>query len=143
MSEKTIYLVSYGSYSDYSVCALFDSEELANKYIELQEYVSDYRIEEFTLNSFERRVRDGYRSYTVRMGKQGNTISIEMKDYQEEYAGFIYWRDLNGEAMLLVDTFAKDEQHAVKIANEKRVQLIAAGEWPEKAVEKAVVPSGQ
>jgi hypothetical protein len=75
------------------------------------------------------------------MGKQGNTISIEMKDYQEEYVGFLYWRDLNGEAMLLVDTFAKDEQHAVKIANEKRVQLIAAGEWPEKAVEKEVVSS--
>lgn len=41
------------------------------------------------------------------------------------------WEDhfYHGQAMRMFYVYARDEQHAVKIANERRSMMIANGEW--------------
>lgn len=124
MSNKTIYIVTEGEYSDYRICAVFDNKELAQKYIKAttsnSRWSDEKEIEEWPLNELKK----GYKFFAVNMGKNGNSTVEEanciwgprfFKQYNEEF--------------LKMNVMAKDEKHAIKIVNEKRVQLIANDMW--------------
>jgi hypothetical protein len=129
---KKIYIVTSGTYSDYGINAIFDTKELAKKYISAfdQKYM-EMNIEEWNLNEFD--FRPGYKAYRVRMNKKGNTKEIEWLYYHSQFSeddnGISFTYD-NG--LMNCTVFAKDEKHAVKIANEKRIQYLATNKWGEK-----------
>jgi hypothetical protein len=145
MMDK-IYAVSSGDYSDYHIEAIFESEELAQKYLkekidELKEkygkdheYWNEYReIEVYILN--KKKMDIGY--YNVGMYKNGNVRNVYKRngriDADEEVMikQFKEREEHNKQRInkiincLIFCVSAKDEKHAIKIANERRTQLIA------------------
>ena len=127
--ERIIYAVSDGSYSDYGVIAIFEDEQKAEAFRKWHGY--DY-VEEFPLNPELPAMRPGWNLYQFSMDRSGDTehmqllhepASTEHKteiDYYSNYIGSHLW----------CVVVARDELHAVKIANEKRVQFIAENAWP-------------
>jgi hypothetical protein len=122
-----VYVITEGEYSGYGIVTVFSTEELANKFVEMY---PDTRIEEYILDYYEQRVRDGKKPYNVWMFRDGTTQHCN--ETMNEPRGIEFHKvGLNGNIVVDVTVFAKDEQHAVKIVNEKRAQLIASGEWDE------------
>lgn len=139
MEQKKIYVVTSGSYSDYHIVAVYDNKELAEKHKDLLRDGND--VEEYVLNEDADLAQRGLKEFNVRMLRDGEVEMASQWDIgrgeeecnledDEQY----YWK--NGEKIvtasykvLRVKCFAKDKQHAIKIANEKRIQLIAANQW--------------
>lgn len=144
---KTIYAVSTGDYSDYRVIALFSTQEKANELMTL--VPGDYNaIEEFILDSPNLdMVKKGYSLWMVTMLKDGTTehvgqdkvMSYHVSGTRNVFGGAMArlykrstvpaYRGKNVPDCIIVNVLAKDAKHAIKIANEKRIQMIASGEW--------------
>lgn len=127
---QAVFLVTRGDYSDYRVCAVFTDKKLAQKYIDSFEKAYDeFRIENYKLNPFSKELKADYKPYFLRMKKDGTCTEIYVKDssYGFESEDLDVGFDIHKDMYLSV--FAKDEKHAIKIANEKRVQLIAENRW--------------
>ncbi len=124
---KKVYVVTSGEYSEYGIEAIFDDEDLAKKFMamfEKKEY-DNMKIEEHILNPFKREIAAGFKAYEVIMKKSGDVVDIKLvSDLSETYTPF-----LDFHYNLCCTCFAKDEQHAIKIANEKCGQLIAMNQW--------------
>ena len=128
---QAAFLVTRGDYSDYRVCAVFTEKALAEKYIDSFKGNSyeEFRIENYALNPYQYELKNDYKPFFLRMTKEGNCTEINVKDssygFEDEDIDFGF--DVNKN--MYISIFAKDETHAVKIANEKRVQLIAGNRW--------------
>jgi len=139
MTDNIVYVVTSGDYSDYCIGAVFTSKTMAENYIEAHsdEYTY-YRIEEYKLDFVDDlmiKASQGLFAYQIDMDFGGNS-EVERTDNSD----FKHYINLENYVVIspniLINTksrkleiivFAKDKQHAVKIANEKRVQLIADG----------------
>ena len=126
---KKVYVIVSGRYSDYQINAIFDREELANKFISVMNYeasIKDLRVEVWDLNPLEYELVHGEKAYVVLIGKDGNVSSVEWvkSPYGFGGSGVVFRND-----MMYCYCFAKDEQHAIKISNEKRAQHIANNTW--------------
>lgn len=142
-----VYLVSSGEYSDYSINAAFSTRELAELYIESmgnpQRYSQEMMVEEYDLDANETHIREGFHPYRVKMDRNGNTLECRLDDWDSAVSGKVslvsfgyYHGQPSPKKVLCASCVAKDEQHAVKIANEKRTQMIATGEWqPEEQLQ--------
>lgn len=124
--EEKIYVVTDGNYSDYRIMGVFDSKEKAELYID-----SFYgRIEEYVLNPYNEELKNGFKSFAVYMNINGSTEKYGIKcgnGSTNDNSFFNYYGD--DEIYLIANMWAKDEQHAIKIANERRVQYIANNTW--------------
>ena len=129
-----IYVVTEGTYSDYHIEAVFDDEALADELARLRNELqsADCQVEEYELNALADKIKQGLLLWRVVMLKNGDT------DWVHEAAGYypeilVSIPKLIGrrqtEAMLYATVWAKDKEHAIKIANEKRAQIIALGLW--------------
>jgi len=140
-----VWLVSVGEYSDYRVLYIFDENHRIEA-AEAAELIGG-RMEEdaFELNSFlPDKPPAGMRFFVVEMNKSGHAefsqrflLTDEGKLRETKY--FVrthktdpikrksYWR-------LYVYLYARDKQHAVKIANEIRVQILAGAKPMEGTV---------
>jgi hypothetical protein len=117
----TIYIVTAGEYSDYHVVSVFDSRDKAESFVEYyndNDNWSEAGIEEYELNEHADQVQKGYNYYFVRMQMDGNTKEI-CKDTPSNIDNFLS-RDLNNN--IIDHVWAKDEEHAIKIVNERRIQ---------------------
>jgi len=122
-----IYVITDGDYSDYHIVAVYDDKNLAEKVS--KKIGAD--VEEYNLNPFSREDVDKKNIYFVRMDRDGNVpeIKIDNTGYRLENlneAGFC----MQGNMYMTV--LANDEKHAIKIVNEKRVQIIAENKWKGK-----------
>jgi len=154
--EKIIYIVTSGSYSDYHICAVFDTEELAEKYCQFyncynpEESYKNYSIEEFTLNPAVTEIPKNLIPYRVAMTLEGEYSECRLSSYNmvtekggeiecwdaalpkiSAYTGqVIPWNEkLESKQHIITFVLAKDETHAVKIVNEKRAQIVALNLW--------------
>lgn len=131
----TVYLVTDGDYSDYHVLGVYSAKDKAEHAAKLYA-VGDNRIEEYELDEMPDAPPGMFR-WQVDMDRGGNTIytrhitvivGYNDSDWRpgpgtgrrenrkdSEYISFFVW--------------ARDESHAVKVANERRTRLIADGEW--------------
>ncbi len=135
--SNEVYLVTRGEYSDYSICAIFSDKKLAEKYIELfkgnseEELEEELRIETYKVNPYQYELKADYKPYFVRMTKEGNCIEIKIQDlsyaFESKDEDLDFGFDIHKNMYL--SSFAKDEKDAIKIANEKRLQLIAENRW--------------
>lgn len=129
-----VFIVTSGSYSDYGIDAVFSSEELAKKFIE-SFAVSGYMsmdIEEWELNPFDEDLKRGRKPYMLRINKEGHAYDIELED--STYGFDCQNRNqkkpfYDNKKSLVLHVFADDENHAIKIANEKRVKILEADAW--------------
>jgi len=137
---KKLYVVTRGEYSDYCISAIFDSKELAQAYIEKfsifenRHYFNGFNeIEEFVLNPQEEHLLTNRKPFMVEMRRNGDVGSVleEVEFNYPNYDGLVefigYAHDPDRTMRIVV--FANDEKHAIKIANEKRGQIIAMNKW--------------
>jgi hypothetical protein len=115
---KNIYVVTEGDYSDYGIIAI---RQLAQDFIDGAR--PNARIEEYPLDVTEEGLNDR-ECFFVRIDKNGDVQEV----YPDEYSGTEGF-DMNRK--MYVHVFAKDAQHAIKIANERRAQKIALEQWPD------------
>jgi len=119
-----VYIVTQGQYSAYHICAVWDTEQKAQAYINAfneEEICDKMKIEEYDLNHED---YSGKKFYEVRMKRNGDVVDIEQKTshcYNE--------KDEICRDILICHIIAKDEKHAIKIVNERRAQLIAENKW--------------
>ncbi len=135
----TIYIVTSGSYSGYRIDGIFDDRILAERFKELWKCE---RIEERELNPHAKGLRAGLQPIMIHMRRDGTSTVDAIYDSSSVYADeltltfpeYFYPRLPDGSAPGILHgcVFAEDESGAAKIANEKRVALIASGEWPEE-----------
>jgi hypothetical protein len=128
---KEIYLVSQGCYSDYGVIGVFEKKEDAQLFIDKFSTEDSYdkmEIEIRVLNPFIPELKQGLKSYRVRMEKNGNVRECERQNsvpsinVTKEFFFDIQLR-------LVVDCMAADNEHAIKIANERRIAALAENRW--------------
>ena len=121
-----VYLVTDGDYSDYRVLGVYSSMEKAEHAKLL--YAADNDVEEYELDAVPESP-PGLLAYVVIMELSGDVSHM----WQESVKGFkSRWHpgDPYGSAPVAwFRIWARDEQHAVKIANEWRAQIIAMGLW--------------
>jgi hypothetical protein len=125
-----IYLVSDGEYSDYTVLGLYSTKEKAEEAQLL--YTAEY-IEEFELDAIPPHP-PGELRWSVHMKDNGDVPFVHQFPAKDEYVPFESgrmlfegrWPKTDGRFMYL---WARDKEHAIKIASEKRREMIVSGEW--------------
>ena len=123
-TQEYIFLITSGSYSDYQFHAAFTDKELAEKYVKSFGLSNNFSIERCKLNPHTKEVNENYKPYEIKMTKKGKCLRVAITDDCSYFDNrFTY------DNHLVLSLFAKDETHAIKIANEKRAQLIAANLW--------------
>lgn len=128
MEPTIVYLATKGSYSDYRVLGVFTTREKAQERLDANKtevYADDGSIEEFHLD--QNGYLPGHLKFAhVRMSRNGETMEIKVEPY-----GYLsedsWFGDQKSERWFHM--MARDTEHAIKIANERRTQLIADNKW--------------
>jgi hypothetical protein len=130
-----VWAIEEGEYSDYHVVGVFSTRE--NAELILSKYnASPYHhaeISEWDLDPAIEQLNAGLSRFYVQILRDGT-----VREVREDF-GIEEWETINLDDSRAQDgckgyriyVFAKDEQHAIKIANEKRLQYIANGHWNE------------
>ena len=143
-----VWTIESGQYSDYRVDGIFSTREnaeaVAAKLTSEGKGWHDYRIEERELDPGVEGLREGYGCFVVWMLRDGTVESVRQWEWDISDSTPEVWRrsqapinqGKNVPDCLNTTVFARDEQHAIKIANEQRAQLIANNEWPEAVTKR-------
>ena len=140
---KSIWVIEKGSYSDYRVVGVYSTKEGAERVCERINGEESYEpavVSEWPLDPGVEAINQGLSPFIVHMLRDGTTKNVWMDESDFEYAlndQPTIWRRSEAPAYqgknipdcLMARVFAKDSQHAVKIANERRTRMIASGEW--------------
>lgn len=135
--SKTVWVIEKGSYSDYRVLGVFSSEENANIVADKMNAEDVYEkatVSEWPLDPIVNELQQGRVLYKVYMLKDGTTESVNAEPGEFDDSVCIWRRSTvyinkNIPDILVARVWAKDETHAIKIANEHRTRLIASKEW--------------
>jgi hypothetical protein len=129
-----VFVVTSGSYSDYRIDAIFTTRELAQSFID-DFKAHDWRqmdIEEWDLDPNKTHLKQNRKPYFLRINKKGDVTDLEVADsaygFEQDIpdAEISYTPNLE---WMNIYCFAADDDHAVKIAGEKRSQILAANIW--------------
>ena len=150
---KEIYLVTQGSYSDYGVRGVFTDKDLATEYAaQISTKYDTARVDTRPIMT-ELIAPIGYRGYSIKMDVDGNTDEVEndevgratdensyadcdfVLDCPDKWAGEIgdgkYITTGHYNFFICTD---KGAEGAIKIANERRIRMIAENKWPKKGL---------
>jgi len=125
----TVYLVTTGAYSDYSVRAVCSTEPRAKglaKHIQSEPGYCDYggvAIEPFELDDMSDRLLRGERVFEVLFPNINSADIREITVTSTDYTYGEGTRSVND--VFRIDVWAKSAEGAAKIANEKRRQFLA------------------
>ena len=142
MSGKTIFVIEQGSYSDYQVVGVYSTRAAANQVRDALRAAECYgdspEVAEWPLNPAVDELRQGLSRFRVVMLIDGTVERCDpsaLSGY--ELAGSVQiWRRTQAaykgkgipDALMAV-VWAKDAEHAIKIANEHRAEMKASGRW--------------
>lgn len=140
MSTEKVYLVTVGEYSDYRVVGAFTTQEKAKLFIDRLQWDrgDDPDIEEHDLDLWLPQLREGYSVWFVKMMANGDVVGIGSETGALHLglalmpSGDFRWFEKQSFALAYV--YARDEEHAVKIVNERRIRWKAdpANQVPER-----------
>lgn len=122
---KTAYVVTQGEYSEYRILGVYTTEELASRVAGLREG----RVEAFELDQTIDAPAGMY-YYYVRMGFDGENARASISDPISEFSGV----GQNTEPRYTMfggisrHCWASSAEHAIKMLNDKRIQMMASGE---------------
>ena len=139
MTAKPIWVVEQGEYSDYRVVGVFTSEQNAQTVADA--IGCDASVAQWPLDPAVAELNQGHKQFVVHMHRDGKVESCRKWDISSyNIAGsFTIWERSKAPAyrgqglddLLQATVWASDKKHAVKITNEKRVQMIASNAWVE------------
>jgi hypothetical protein len=137
-----IWVIEQGDYSDYRVVGVYDAEEKAVKVadaINKGETFSQATVDKWTMNPGFEGINAGMQMFICWMLKDGTVERcepMEIRSYQIDGDCKIwrrslapYYKNKGVEDCLDATVWATDEKHAVKIVNEKRLQMLALNLW--------------
>jgi hypothetical protein len=117
----TIYVVTTGEYSDYGVAGVYTTKEEAEAVKAVLRDAND--VAEYVLGEGIDKATQGLYPYLVVMHYNGNGAMAHCQSGLE-------LNPFHAEAFNMavsMSCWARDEQHAIKILNEKRIQWLAEG----------------
>lgn len=139
---NTVWAVEQGSYSDYHVVGVYSQREYAEKIAAKINAVGGYgygdaTVAEWPLDPGLEALAHGMDAWFLRMNRDGETVYISCYGWDKDFLDVgplkIYPGRPNKPGPRLQGTvWARDAKHAIKIVNEKRLAMIASGEWPEE-----------
>jgi hypothetical protein len=144
--SKSVWVIEKGSYSDYRVVGVYTSEEKARIVCDaINKTDGEYdeaEIAEWPLDPAADEINQGMTQYLVYMRRDGTAERCEPRSLSAYGIGeqSYIWKRSDARAFqgvavadVLVSTvFATDEKHAIKVANERRMQMIAMNQWEPK-----------
>ena len=121
-----VWLVTSGSYSDYSVDRVFSSEENAKRWI--GECTDHFHVEPRPLDDFEHSPKEGMSGW-MDLADSGKHSLCKML-FKEDVDGVHIWIGLLGQPRpcLFMNFDHTDRERAVKVMSEKRAALVASGD---------------
>lgn len=120
---KTIYVVTDGEYSDYHICGVFDNNDLANKFCDK----FGGGIEEWDLNPYTVELQNGYSAFCIHMNKEGKVLTT--REINMGCEANLDEHFIAAGRILVSFCFARNEDHAIKITNERRTSILALDRW--------------
>jgi len=133
MKEEKVYIVTSGEYSDYKIEAVFSDKGKAEEFVEVCDkaityYDKYYKIEEYYLDIPKEQL-----FYTeVYMGEDGgvHAACLEVASQHIDMGNdFGVFRLYGGVPCFKWVVKTHDRERAIKVANEKRAQILALGIW--------------
>ncbi len=128
--HKKVYIVTSGEYSCYRIEAVFSSKKLAKDYIKLKSRIGYWyyripRIEEYVLNELPKYPPDKNHYMVSLELNTGNLIGIDFdSENSDKDLVFKFINSFTETEKLWVYCWAKDEEHAKKIAYDVRTKLL-------------------
>lgn len=136
--KNTVYVVTSGQYSDVRIEAIFTRRADAKDFI--NNNTTDFYLEEFVINEKVDHIKRGYKLFEVTMLKDGTVIDVERANYYAKCNEPLYRvNKYIKPAQLLVTTLARNKDHAIKIANERRTLALLNNEFVEYVFTKACI----
>jgi hypothetical protein len=134
---QTVYVVTEGSYSDYHICAVFLDKEKADAMARV--LGNEAEVEEYEADSTD--MRDVGEIYLVQMDLSGDNAKVKVAGsyyrgllaYDKEWSSCIHRAPWCSPELWTV-VAAKDEGHAIKVANERRTAYLLA--HPEVSIDQ-------
>lgn len=126
MSEsKKVYVITKGAYSDYHICAVAATKEIAEKLQKIysEDSWNDAIIEEYDLNG----ARDDVRVFYDVTFKD-DRVSACFNEYGEKESIYFFKGNKWQSDCMIVCVKARDEDHAIKIAQDRRAEYLAKKE---------------
>ena len=128
-----VYIVTNGEYSDYHIVNVFSDKGKAEKYVKAIYGINDeVCIEEYDVDKYPKQIDKKLKHWWVEMLKNGEVDGCMVSD-SHKYSDCRYYilNNFMTEHVDYLNVFcwAKDKQHAIKIANEKRAMLVASNLW--------------
>lgn len=118
-----LFVVTSGEYSDRKITGIYSSKDKAELAQKL--FATENEIEEWELDSMPMSP-PGMLLFKVRMEKNGTVRDCYAVDSSVKWD---QWSPAIEVPAVDFVVWARDNTHAIKVANEKRTQLIASGEW--------------
>ena len=128
LAEPTIYIVTTG---DITINAVFTDWELALLF--KSKFGCDH-IWTYDANPLAKELRAGFSMFAMHMHRDGTIKWIRSDSGYEEDCRIIEPTRHTAVHLLLFRRMAKDEQHAIEMANQKRIEMIESDEWPPEAM---------
>ncbi len=123
---KTVYAVTDGEYSDYSVRGIFSTKEKAELYAKA--FRGD--VNEWPVDPVVGMIKPNHKPFIISMDKSGVTIYINDRPNDWSFASTTNVMFIGGKDQLLeVACFAKDQAHAIKITNDLRARILKQNRW--------------
>lgn len=120
-----VYIITYGTYSDYSICAVFSTLDKAGEYI--QQHGNMFRIEEHLLDEEVRQseiwsVEIGMSSHKINQCEScSDSWSVERVDKFRIFEPVFRSSEWTAKMFLRADSMDR----AIKVANERVAQIVA------------------
>lgn len=120
-----VYIITYGNYSDYSICAVFSTRDKAEEYI--QQHGNVYRIEEHLLDEEVKQseiwsVEIGMSSHKINQCKScSDSWSVERVDKFRIFEPVFHNNEWGIKMLLRADSMDR----AIKVADERIAQIVA------------------
>lgn len=150
--SKSVWVIERGEYSDYCVVGVFSTKENAQKVLDTlpQGEYDHVGMAEWPLDPFIDNLRAGLKPFTIWMLQNGDVEKVEEYATDEEenplqahpFRQYLncYDKIVTCKASIYGTIFAKDSQHAIKIANEFRTRILAEGRWPAQEISADIKP---
>lgn len=120
-----VYIITYGNYSDYSICAVFSTRDKAEEYI--QQHGNMFRIEEHLLDEEVEQsevwsVEIGMLSHKVKQCESvSDSYGVKLVDKFRVFEPLFHNSDWSVKMFLRADSMNR----AIKIASERVAQIVA------------------
>lgn len=121
-----VYIVTSGDYSDYHIEGVYSTMEKAEDASKL--HASENSIAQWGVDETEQHP-DGLYYFSVYIDKDGNSDGGKNVSFTYAHLRTDLWRPFGDGKQVDMTMWARDKEHAVKIANERRIGLLASGEW--------------